>query len=240
MYKISICDDDRDFVENFSLILKNEFISSGVDISIFHFYNGMELIKSSEDFDIMFLDIEMPGFSGFETADNLVEKINQNNTLLIFCTNHDGTVYDTYKFHPFWFLRKSFLDTQLSEVLNAAMTVLKSQSKEFEFSVEGLPIVIKMQNIMFFEVSEKKLRLHTENKSYYFNGTLIGVWNKIDQEYFIRCHKNYIVNCNFIRSIGLNEITLLYNQKLPVSKRRGKQIREDYHNFVFYRGGKKW
>jgi DNA-binding LytR/AlgR family response regulator len=49
----------------------------------------------------------MPEIGGFEVAEKLATKLSKDETLLIFCTNYDATVYQAFDYQPFHFIRKS-------------------------------------------------------------------------------------------------------------------------------------
>jgi len=107
--QIYICDDNQFFLEEIEqrtrlLIGKNRFLN------IQTFNTGRELIKSwNEAFaDVVFLDIDMPELNGFEVAERL-QKIKKN-VLIIFITSHEDKVYQSWKYQPFWFVRKSHID----------------------------------------------------------------------------------------------------------------------------------
>ena len=88
--KIAICDDQQIFIDR----LKKLITSEETEIHIFH--SGDELLNSNLDFDIVLLDIEMPGTDGLGVAAKLYQK--NRKTLLLFITSHREYSTKGYEF----------------------------------------------------------------------------------------------------------------------------------------------
>lgn len=68
--KIAICDDNEDLLKNMHFILQNIFKQYTSYFEIFSFSSGNLLLKSHKEsnFDVIFLDIDMPEINGFDVA----------------------------------------------------------------------------------------------------------------------------------------------------------------------------
>jgi DNA-binding LytR/AlgR family response regulator len=91
-----------------------------------------------------------------------------------------------------------------------------------------------MADILYFEVNEKTIGIYTNSKTYYFKNTLYSIEGQINKDFFMRCHRNYIVNCAYIDKISKKGVQLTNKKILPVSQRRIKELKEKFHNFVFF------
>ncbi len=111
--KITVCDDENKIVEEITSFIKKDFPSSEVSA----YSDGESFLASSEERpEVLLLDIDMPGISGMEVAATLTREKVQ--TLIVFVTAHDELVYDSFKYHPFAFVRKKFLEEELRSVLS--------------------------------------------------------------------------------------------------------------------------
>lgn len=87
----------------------------------------MEYIQTNV-IDVVFLDIDMSVFSGMDIAAFLNEK--HPNTILIFVTSHDALVYQSFQYHPFGFVRKTYLREELQDVLERIATELCKRKRD--------------------------------------------------------------------------------------------------------------
>lgn len=80
--KILICDDDSSITQSLSLIIKTYFNKKKVNnLDIVTFNDGDSLLSDKSQKDIVFLDIEMPGFDGIYVGNELKK---QNDSVIIF------------------------------------------------------------------------------------------------------------------------------------------------------------
>lgn len=114
LYKIAVCDDEQIFVDE--IIYKLQSRSN--KYQIVYFNSGEELTNSVLDFSILFLDIEMPGLSGMETAFKLREM--NYDGIIIFLTSHTEFMPEAFKIKDFRFLDKPIDQEKFDEALTSA------------------------------------------------------------------------------------------------------------------------
>lgn len=71
MIKVAICDDDKQICSKLIAIVKEYFADIGRPVWVAEFTSGLKLLKANIRFDVIFLDIDMPGLNGIETAKKL-------------------------------------------------------------------------------------------------------------------------------------------------------------------------
>lgn len=113
MYNIAICDDEIKTLENIATMIKDKFSSMNIEGNYNTCNYPEELLKilDKEKIDVLFLDIDMPKISGMDIGQYILNK--SMDTLLIFVTSHDALVYESFKYHPFGFIRKSHLEDEI-------------------------------------------------------------------------------------------------------------------------------
>ena len=125
--QIVICDDEQKMISNISEVVKDTV--SLCDISCFS--SGKDLVESLENerYDLLLLDIDMTGITGLDIAKSIANS--DPKPLIIFVTGHDELVYDSLQFHPFGFVRKSYMDSELVKVLKDAISEMRKKENRF-------------------------------------------------------------------------------------------------------------
>lgn len=211
--RIAICDDEVKIIEHIKAIIIK--VIPEADISSFE--SGVKLLASmNHNFDVVLLDIDMPGMTGLEVAASMTE--NERKMLIVFVTAHDELVYDSLKFHPFAFVRKSYLETELCEVLIDCLKEMDSKNRNFTFKADGRNVSIPVNHIIYFEAEANYLILYEKSGEYRFRSTMTGVEKALEQDDFVRIHKGFLVNTQYVRTITSEQITLDNGVVLPVGK----------------------
>ena len=100
MLTIAICDDDSIFLNKFQHLLQITFLEHGYELEIDIYVKGKDLIEKIEkekiEYDIIFLDIEMPILNGFQVAEKL--RALDNKSILLFITNLDNEAPKGYHY----------------------------------------------------------------------------------------------------------------------------------------------
>ena len=112
---IAICDDNQQYINQ-----TEEYFSKVGDKNINHdaFYSGEELVKAYEngfgDYDVIFLDMEMGGLTGIETA-NIIRKQDKH-VIIVFVTSHTKYMQECFECSPFRFLIKPVAEQDMLKV----------------------------------------------------------------------------------------------------------------------------
>ncbi len=235
MIRIAVCDDEPIMTEFICEAVFNEY-SKYTDKFTVDSINNPANIKTSNltcFYDIIFLDIDMPGTSGFDIAEKL--NVSSPNTLIIFVTSHDELVYSSIKFKPFRFIRKTYLKNELSEAVKSSFKFIQSNktSEKIKLQIHNGDVHIELNSIIYMEVYNHTILTHTDNgNTYECTGNLSAFEERLKDADFIRTHKSYLINCRFIYSIGTNNVTLDDNAVIPLSRYRAKDVKSKYLDYL--------
>ena len=102
--QIAVCDDESFFRDNLKKLLIEYKTEKRIHMDIFEYESGEELLSSEKIFDIVFMDYQMTGINGLETARLLRLK----NTIceIIFVTSFPEFILDSFEVQPFRFMLK--------------------------------------------------------------------------------------------------------------------------------------
>lgn len=212
--KIYICDDEPKILSDISLKVKSEL----ADATVSEFASGKSLLEaiSENSCDILLLDIDMPEISGLDIAAKLSSMAEK--PLLIFVTSHDELVYDSFQFHPFGFVRKSYMDRELPRILADCIAELSSHKKHFCFHTASADVKLGLDEILYFESDGNYLKLYANGSEYRFRDTLSAVENTLTDSGFIRIHKGFLVNQSAVKILLSDEAELINGTRIPIGR----------------------
>lgn len=229
--RIVICDDDEPFLVLMTELVKTEFQKNGMNIDIESFVSGEDYIKQSHIMseDIVFLDIDMPGLSGFEIAENILQT--DTKPIIIFVSNQEHLVFRSFSYNPFWFLRKTHLE-ELTELIEKAIEQIHIRKKSFSFDTGNQLVSIPLQEIVYFESDNHYVILHSTMTTYRYKARITEISKMLMPYYFARIHVGYLVNCRYITLIQKSDLILETGETLPVSRSRIKEVQDQFIKYT--------
>lgn len=219
--RIAICDDEKEI----RALLSEKIRSLYPDAELFLYKSGEELLLSDVGHDILLLDIQMPGINGMDTAKEL--RRSGRKTVIIFVTALEDYVFQAFDVNAFHYLVKPFDDAKLAEVLAAAaeQAALRPEAKAPDLMIKagGTHISINPEEIVYAEVFDRKIILHTTGENIEFYGKMKELQEKLGDGFY-RPHRAYLVNFNFIKKYDATTIYLCSGQAL--------MAKQNYQDFV--------
>ena len=195
--RIAICDDEVSMVQ----ILEEKIKKLLPDAVIDKYLSGDELIASGSKPDILFLDIQMPGMDGMETAKMLRQ--DNEDMILIFVTAAEEYVFQAFDVGAFHYLVKPFSDEKLKEVVTKAVHNIKRSSrlekdeKYIMVQTAGSHIKIFLRDIVYAEVYNRKVIIHTRSTDIEYYGKLQELSDMAGTDFF-RTHRAYLVHFKYV------------------------------------------
>ncbi|MBR3995265.1 MAG: response regulator transcription factor [Clostridia bacterium] len=230
--RIAICDDNMNhinIIENYIHDLRKTSIECDA------YQSGEELIRSfrdgEEQYDVIFLDMEMEQLNGIETA-NYIREIDEH-VIIVFVTSHTEYMRDSFKCAPFRFLVKPVDVEEFKTVFYDISKKLSKQRKVFAFTENKAKIRLYCDDIIYCESQDHWIWIHTKDKVYKICKSLTELHGQLDKEMFCRVHKSYIINFLYIKSIKDNDAELYHCDKtIAISRSYKKEVLEEYTNFL--------
>ena len=149
-YNIAICDDDNLMARNIKNSMLHEFSNKGwQDVTIDYYEDGTRLLSSIEtdnSYRVVLLDINMEPMDGFQIAEQIAKS--NSKILIVFVTSHEETVYDSFDYMPFYFIRKSRYEISVKRVVNKIIDRENHEKKIMVESKDGL-VAIDTANIIY-------------------------------------------------------------------------------------------
>lgn len=240
MINIAICDDNAIFLNYYKSLVEHIIVKYTDDYRIFYFSNGNVLLSRHMDneFNILFLDIDMPNISGFDIAKKLRDQMSK--CFIVFITNHSELVYESLDFQPFNFIRKNCsipIENSTEKVIRKILRHMKQNERIIlEDDISG-KISVRLNDIMYVESDKHYVIYHVSGNenTIKMRDNISDIETEFAAYDFIRIHKRYIVNLHFVSNIDThnNEIVLgSIHTKLPLSRNYKKNADEKYTLFL--------
>lgn len=239
---IAICDDNKIQVESTKQFIENTPIDH--DIEYFTANSGEELLdmdKLVEDFDIIFLDIEMDGLNGIETAGE-IRKTN-NRAIIVFITGFKDYALEAYELNTFHYLLKPISQEKISELMTNIIRRIdeirayQDTEKIFTIKTKSKIIQLPYNEIYYFEKILRRIKVIYFEGDTTYTGTISTLLEEIDNNYFIRCHQGFIVNRYKISKYKNDSIYLRDIDKIiPVSRSNKENVIKILKENLFSKG----
>lgn len=234
MIHIAIVDDEKVIREQIKKMIEKKQIDCEIDT----YGMGEELLKAGRGYDIVFLDIQMQGMNGIDTAKALRKKT--DNTVLIFITGVKEYVFDAFDVSAFHYLIKPIEESKFRTVYDRA--VLEAGKKKHHsmgqlfVKTRSRNVTLEQSDILYIESRAKKVEIHTRNdimEAY----AGIGELEKQLTENFYRCHRGYLVNMAFISEYSSDSITLNNGETIFLTKEKYGEFVKVYMRYLKNGGG---
>ena len=224
---VGICDDEEAACMRIEKAVKESIRRMNISVSVecCLFQDGKELYEESKkkEFDLLFIDIEMPDMDGFQ----LVKKISIKKERLhfIFVSAHESFVFDAQEYMPLWFVRKTNLEKDMLRALRKYFEKVKPQRIFFQFRSKAKVQGFYLQEILYIESEGHLLHIRKTNgrmtTQYGSLKALEEEWSEYD---FLRIHKSYLVNQRYIEKVGGKEVILKDGTVLEMGRDRKKSV----------------
>ncbi|WP_461877178.1 LytR/AlgR family response regulator transcription factor [Fusicatenibacter sp.] len=225
-----LCDDDNVFLDKLETRIRGLCQKHGIAVEMERYDSSKKMLEGLKDLDtvpVFLIDIDMPEVNGFEVA-SFLKKWNRE-CCIGFVSNKDELVFQAFAYHPFFFIRKTHLDEELEPQLLELQKKMGVKVPKIELQTGRQTVEVALDTIWFVESEKNYLLFYREKDE---RGDAIRARMKIaeaekelEPHGFVRTHKGYLVNINYVYRLRENEILLLNGKHVPVSRSYLNQVR---------------
>lgn len=212
--RILISDDEYSGRVTMEILLKKLMYNRSFHYEVASSLDETKEMLKKHQYDLIFLDINFKGVSSFSIIDEIPKE-----TKLVFVTAYSEHAIDAIRSSAFDYLMKPLKETELSACLNRYFSLINPPGSSATIPVreKGFTRLYKISDITHVKGNGPYSTLFTKQEQITTARTLKSLIPDLGQN-FVRIHKSYLVNRNFIKGFQKDQIFLIHNICLPISR----------------------
>jgi len=193
--------------------------------------SGKEALEKAavNEYQVVFLDIDMPEMNGMELAHILAEKY--KNLSLVFATAHPGYALEAFELYSFDYILKPYDEDRIKKTVEKLAEKSHSDQSEevIPIKTKGQMIFLKPSHILYIETRNGVSLIKTSKRIYATRQDLHAFEVRLQSHDFFRCHRSYLVNLRHIKEIipsgRTYQIILDTDDRIPLSRKHERRLR---------------
>ncbi len=243
LFKTAICDDEQSGIDLVKKYLQTYYFETGIEFELTSYTSPEKLLNDYNQagrFDMIFLDVEMPGSENVEYGIEIARKIRSipdNNVIIIFVSNYPEYMNLGYDVHASHYLPKdvpfsrfkTVMDNIIGHVENdKAILIVKTGRDEKQF--------LRIEDILyiksFFAEREHIAYCMLNGKCYEERQSILSASDKLKAHGFTFANKYYLINLKHVRALSNGNLILCNEEKVLLSRYYKKDFLTQFSNNI--------
>ena len=234
--RIAVCEDNKEDREAICGYIET-FCQKGVyACELRTFDRGEDLLDAlDEGFDLVFMDIYLPGMSGIDAARALRARLPRS--VLVLVTVSTQHALEGYEVEAVTYVVKPLSAEKMDQALSRVRRVFHEYSRVIQVPAQGgLVEELALPEIRFVEVYDKAALFHLSGRTVTARISLDEVERRLGGSPFLRCHRSYIVNLSHVSGIGGESFLLREGDTVPIRRRERRELKLEAARFLSLHG----
>ena len=237
MIKIAFCDDDLSVLKELSILMDRYRVERNQDITYAAFHSPLELLAEVErgtELDIIFLDVLMPGQNGISTA----KEIRKYDTLvkIIYLTSSAEYAVDSYSVGAYFYQLKPIWQESFYRLMDSVLSECRrNEEKSLILRSKSGITRMDLDKLQYCEVMGRTLLFHRQDGVVLDSaGRLDDLCEQLkDYEQFVRCHRSYLINMDYVQNISSKAITMTDGIQIPIPHGKYSELKDKFFDYFF-------
>ena len=240
MIQIALCDDDVSALNEIRLLLDEYQLERNCETAYTPFLSPLELLREIEGgtrFDILFLDVLMPGENGMEAAAEIRQY--DSSVKIIFLTSSPEFAVESYTVGAYFYQLKPIWRESFFRVMDSALAECeKEQSTSLILRCKSGITRVEPKRVEYCEVLHRTLFIHlTSGRVLESTGSLEELSSQLlPYGGFVRPHRSYLVNLEYVQNISYRAITMSSEVEIPIPRGKYNDLKNAFLEYTFQTG----
>ncbi len=231
---IAICDDNLDELFRISALLEHyrQEIDSSVTYDAFHSATELLEIMRTRRYDLLLLDILMPGVTGMEAAKEI--RRSDNEIPIIFLTSSRDFAIESYRVDAKDYILKPAHKDQIFPSISKQLALIKQEGAYLTLKTSSGIIKLPFSQIVYVEVINRSVQfILTNGEEREAYGYLTDYENDLlSYPYFYKPHRSYIVNLHQVTELNKKGFTTVLGKIVPVARDAYSKAKAEYLKYL--------
>ena len=231
MYHIAIVEDEKDFSALLVDYLKQYEEERKMECKVSVFNDAESILKNyKKEYDLILMDIEMPGINGMDAAEKIREM--DEEVVIMFITNMAAYAIRGYSVGALDFVMKPINYYTFSMKMTRALKrVPKKGMKPIILTLPDGVKKLDAKQIYFVEVQNRMLHYHTDKGEYVVRGTLQSAEKMLSEYSFTKCNHWYLVNLAHVTEVR-GQIAMVGGFEVEISRRNKSAFLKELTSYM--------
>lgn len=231
MLRIAVVEDDAPTREKLCTLIRDHAVSKGKDLAVTPLEDGSSLLGGAlSGYDIIFLDIMLPGLTGMEVAERI--RAGDPDVVLVFVTNAAQYAIKGYAVGALDFVLKPVNPYEFLVKLERALErAAQRRQRPITLQTADGVQVLSSRDILYVETRDRKLFYHTTRGCFAVRSSMQSAEALLGSLRFVRCNQCYLVNLRHVQSVQGDFVTV-GRDRLEVSRRQRTAFLEAMLQYV--------
>lgn len=237
MIKAAFCDDDINALGEMQVFFDRYRRERNREIAYTAFHSSIELMAEIERgtrFDVLFLDILMPGENGIEAAEEI--RRYDSNVKIVFLTSTPDFAVKSYEVEAYFYQLKPLRWESFFRVMDSVLEKCEQEQEEgLILRCKNGITFLELKNLEFCEVIHRTLFLHLPSgKVLESAGSLDELSRRLmPSGCFLRPHRSYLIHLGYIQSISYRAVTMSSLTEIPIPRGKYSEIKDAFLEYAF-------
>ena len=229
MLNIAICDDEVNICGIVERMVIQLFEEQNIECETDTFISGKSLCEEMRrtEYDILFLDIEIPDMGGIEIGKFIREELNNQDIQIAYISSKTQYAMELFDYRPINFFLILITKEMIKEKIIDKFIAL-NRHNQFVFSYKkGFEHYrISLNDIIYFKKDVRKVHVISKKGKDTFYGSMEQIYSELKNYNFLFIHKSVIVNYMYIAKIRYTEVEMMDGEVFSISQSRRSAIRK--------------